>query len=78
MKCSFLGCPNREEFTSDQRRLNNLYSGISIAYLVCLLTWMFLYSPLLAVYNAMFPSEDHVGDASDIPFRQVRHDFQIL
>ena len=75
MTCSFLGCPNRPDFTADQRRLNDLYSGVSVAYLAALLAWMFLWSPLSAAYKAMFPSDDdHVGDASDLAFRQVGYE----
>ena len=69
--CDLFGCPNRPFFTSDQRSLNNLYSGVSIAYFACILFWMFCYSALVAGYNAIFPSNDHVGDAKDIAFRTV-------
>jgi hypothetical protein len=59
--------------TSDQVRLNDLYSGCSIAIFVMCLAWAFFYAPLVTAYNAVFPSDgDHVGEAQDIPFRDVR------
>ena len=69
--CDLFNCPDRSIFTSDQRSLNKLYSGVSIAYFACILFWMFGYSVLVAGYNAIFPSNDHVGDAKDIAFRTV-------